>query len=581
MRILLSPTVRPGRGSGHLRRCLRLTRRLGEGSAVLLEGERGAQALAGLELEGPRPEVRARFAREEPWDLILLDRWATSLEELQPFAGLPAAGLDEGGPARRYLPFLIDTPLGSSFGHSPNLTSAAFLELPARSAVFRFPFRRVLLSFGGEDAPDLSGRLLEGLLRGRLFPPQQLTVVQGPFFRRTTWPAGLQVLVNPRELKAILPDYDLVLTLFGLTAFEARAAGVPTILFNPSRYHRRLARESGFPEIGVLRPRLRKLKALLADRAVFEPRLSEPAGASGETAGQGGGPVELLASLLPAGPVSCPVCRSAPNPAAARFERRTFLRCRACGLLYQVIFGERAPSYGPGYFLEEYRRQYGRTYLEDFEAILRTGHARLRILRRLLPRKGPAGRPPRLLDIGCAYGPFLQACREQGLQAEGCELSEEAARYVREQLGIPCRTADFEKEGPGFGPAGGYQVVSMWYVLEHFRDPASVLRSVNRLLAPGGLLALSTPNAAGVSARRDREAFLRASPEDHGTVWSPAAARRILRRFGFRLRRVRVTGHHPERFPPLLPPWALSALSRLLRLGDTFEAYAVKIGDPE
>jgi SAM-dependent methyltransferase len=126
-------------------------------------------------------------------------------------------------------------------------------------------------------------------------------------------------------------------------------------------------------------------------------------------------------------------------------------------------------------------------------------------------------------------------------------------------------------------------------VIEHFRNPAVVLARAAGLLRPGGVLAVSTPNGAGISGRRDRTAFLRASPDDHRTVWNPRAARRILRRFGFRPRRVVVTGHHPERFPWFRTGSSAQGLSartavfrllalasRICRLGDTFELYAVK-----
>ena len=76
------------------------------------------------------------------------------------------------------------------------------------------------------------------------------------------------------------------------------------------------------------------------------------------------------------------------------------------------------------------------------------------------------------------------------------------------------------------------------------------------------------------------------SPQDHYTVWSPRCTAGILERYGFRLRKVVVTGHHGERFPwpgQLSPDSAIasgfSRLSRLLNLGDTFEAYAVKQRD--
>jgi SAM-dependent methyltransferase len=123
-------------------------------------------------------------------------------------------------------------------------------------------------------------------------------------------------------------------------------------------------------------------------------------------------------------------------------------------------------------------------------------------------------------------------------------------------------------------------------VLEHFKDVDLVLRRIGSLLHPGGVFAFSTPNGRGVSARADLFSFLRVSPADHYTIFSPRGLRALLARYGFSLKLVRVTGHHPERFPGVLGMLARRAgvaraallfASRLFGLGDTFEAYAVKV----
>jgi 2-polyprenyl-3-methyl-5-hydroxy-6-metoxy-1,4-benzoquinol methylase len=581
MKVLLVPATGRGQGSGHLRRCLRLARRLGEDSAVLLEpdgasGQAGVrELLAPLTGEEPLPAVRERFEPDEGWELVVLDRRRTSLAELARFLPLPVLGLDEGGPARRFLPYLIDTPVCPPFGHPPNRRSPELLELPDRRRAWRFPFQKVLVSFGGEDALDLSGRLLNGLLARGLFRPEQLTVVQGPYFRRERWPAGVAVLVNPPALARLLPEYDLLFTAFGLTAWEALTAGVPVVLLHPSRYHRRLGRLAGFPDIGLRRPRINRLAHLLADRRRFELLLARSPGGQQE---HGPEAHDLFTGLTPIGDPRCPICGGAANPAVARFPARTYLRCRTCGILYLVCFGEAARRYGEEYFFEEYRRQYGRTYLEDFEAIKDLGRQRLLLVQSLLPA---GGQPPRLLDVGCAYGAFLSAARERGFTAEGRDISSQAAGYVSERLGIPCVTEDFSALAAATTDGPRYDVLTFWYVLEHFRNTHAVLRRANRLLRPGGVLAFSTPSAGGISARRSLSRFLQESPSDHFTVWSPEGTAAVLARFGFRLRRIRITGHHPERFPGgrAMPHGALRLASRLLGLGDTFEAYAVKIGE--
>jgi len=90
--------------------------------------------------------------------------------------------------------------------------------------------------------------------------------------------------------------------------------------------------------------------------------------------------------------------------------------------------------------------------------------------------------------------------------------------------------------------------------------------------------------------RDHREGFFARSPEDHFTVWEPSRVKGILKAYGFRVERIRITGHHPERLPglrflatrPRFNPFdrllaaAGNLVSRAFGLGDTFEIYAVR-----
>lgn len=376
--------------------------------------------------------------------------------------------------------------------------------------------------------------------------------------------------------------FDIVFTHFGITAFEALASGVPVILFNPSRYHESLGKIAGIPDIGVGRLRERRLRALLRDprplrNSVKEFNLRIGTERPAELA-------RLLLSLEPKGSSRCPVCGGGPGRAIARFPDRTYRRCALCGVVHAQDFVRRGDRYGREYFFSEYRAQYGRTYLEDFPNIRALCVPRARAIGGLL-RRVPAGVPAgTIVDVGCAFGAFLDALREEGLKGFGVDVSVDAVRHVRRVLGIPAACGPFEsipREALPRRIAG----VTLWYVIEHFTDVDGVLRRVGALLGPGGVLAFSTPNGRGISARADLLAFLRASPPDHFTVFSPRGLRALLARYGFSLKLVRVTGHHPERFPGFLGRLgsgdgiarrALLLASRLFGLGDTFEAYAVK-----
>jgi 2-polyprenyl-3-methyl-5-hydroxy-6-metoxy-1,4-benzoquinol methylase len=109
----------------------------------------------------------------------------------------------------------------------------------------------------------------------------------------------------------------------------------------------------------------------------------------------------------------------------------------------------------------------------------------------------------------------------------------------------------------------------MWYVIEHLTGLRAALAQVNALLEPGGVFAFSTPSFAGISRRKSLTAFLRNSPGDHWTIWDPRRCKKMLAAYGFKVKKIVVTGHHPERFNKMI--------SRVLGLGDTFECYAIKV----
>ncbi|MDR1786504.1 MAG: class I SAM-dependent methyltransferase [Spirochaetaceae bacterium] len=198
-------------------------------------------------------------------------------------------------------------------------------------------------------------------------------------------------------------------------------------------------------------------------------------------------------------------------------------------------------------------------------------------------RRYTGARRGAILDVGCAYGPFLAAAADAGWDAYGIDVSERAVAYVRDTLGfpaVPSSLEDFDPEG-AFG-VREFDAVTLWFVLEHLPDAGAALKKIRSLLKPGGLLAFSTPSASGVSARTNPQGFYGSSPRDHVTLWEPERARPILSSLGFDVLKIVSTGHHPERFPRMerasgdsLAFKALGLWSRVRSLGDTFEAYCV------
>lgn len=583
--LLFVPSLRIDRGMGHLRRCLSAAAGAGPGAAVFFTYD---PAFWGGKPVFDRATVQALADQA---GALLWDQWPTGtlvsvvVTDLQ---AVPRAayeflrarsvrlvGWDEGGRDRARFPFLVDS-LPHDSKPEPNVRLPGLLELdvPPKPPRFDRPVRRVLVVFGGADPAGLTLKFLSfaQFLRRQDRCPFQFTVVRGPL-SRFILPPDTEVLEAPRNLAALLGNYDLTVTSWGITALESLAAGTPVLLLNPSAYHERLSRAAGLPSFGIRRPRASAFFSGLDDapeaaRQAFSRLLQVPLNAG-----------QYFRSFRGTDGL-CPICRTGGHPSFARTEHKTFHRCQTCGLEYLSVHQLPEKEYSEAYFFDDYQKQYGKTYLQDFPHIQGLGKARLDFLNRFVG--GRSGL--RILDAGCAYGPFLAAAAEAGHHPFGVDVAGAAVAHVQESLGFPAVRAsftdlDWNEAFPGVPQP---DVLTQWYVIEHFPDLNLVLRRANKLLPNGGIFAFSTPNGRGITRTFSPAKFWQESPDDHFSILNPRQARKTLELYGFEVLGIRITGSHPERFPWLKAPTgilyeAVAWADRRLGWGDTFEVYARKI----
>ena len=136
------------------------------------------------------------------------------------------------------------------------------------------------------------------------------------------------------------------------------------------------------------------------------------------------------------------------------------------------------------------------------------------------------GRKPRLLDLGCNDWWMGEYFARQGVRCDGVELNkrsvekalERIERFGRDATVVQGDLHDAAKLLNGSGPDGGYDAVSLFEVYEHVPDTVRTLEVIEKLLAPGGRVYLSTPNGAFERgqlqswARVERKGHLRAIP---------------------------------------------------------------------
>jgi SAM-dependent methyltransferase len=216
---------------------------------------------------------------------------------------------------------------------------------------------------------------------------------------------------------------------------------------------------------------------------------------------------------------SCPLCgTSCPNLYCEK-NGFTILRCSSCGL----AFVNDEPSE------EEVRKFYRESYLPyhllygDFEEKAERRYS--------LVESAAGNRLGSLLDVGCSYGFFLNVARTHGWAVKGVEMGSRPAEYARTRYGLdvfegPLQKADFAESS--------FDVVTLFHVIEHARDPLDLLSTVRRILKKGGSLVMLTPNIESLHSQILGKAWTWLSPPDHLFYFSRRSMGLALRKCGFR-----------------------------------------------
>lgn len=139
----------------------------------------------------------------------------------------------------------------------------------------------------------------------------------------------------------------------------------------------------------------------------------------------------------------------------------------------------------------------------------------------------PAGK---ILDVGCGAGRFLRRMRKHGWQVEGVDYDAQAARRVVERYGIQAHAGDLISCA---FPDKSFDAITMSQTVEHLYDPRSTLAECLRVLKPGGLLVMTTPNVNSMGAAEFGPFWRGWEPPRHLHLFTPDSLQRLVQGAGF------------------------------------------------
>lgn len=165
--------------------------------------------------------------------------------------------------------------------------------------------------------------------------------------------------------------------------------------------------------------------------------------------------------------------------------------------------------------------------------------------------------PGALLEIGCAYGYFLDRARLRFPEVYGIELAaaavEECHRRGLDTVKRGAVSARTLADLPDFG------LVVMLDVIEHLPDPHAVLSAVAPKMKQGALLFITTGDFSSLAARVSGRHWRLMTPPQHLWFFTPGAIAKLAGRCGLEV----VGISHPGKKVPL----GLMAFQALRPLG--------------
>ena len=155
-------------------------------------------------------------------------------------------------------------------------------------------------------------------------------------------------------------------------------------------------------------------------------------------------------------------------------------------------------------------------------------------LRHLPPAKPGA----LLLDVGCGHGDFLDLARQAGWQVHGLDFDARAVEAARAR-GVEVIHGDLDMLD---AVSERYDYITLSHVIEHLHRPLEALQKVLRLLKPGGVIWIDTPNIDALGHRRFGRYWRGLEAPRHLAIFSPEALKRALTNAGFETVRARYRG---------------------------------------
>lgn len=205
------------------------------------------------------------------------------------------------------------------------------------------------------------------------------------------------------------------------------------------------------------------------------------------------------------------------------YEACYLAKCRSC----KFVFVQRIPSEPE--LIEHYSR-----YPRSFDVSDLT----IKRYNQLLDTFESSRKHNRILDVGAGNCLFLIEATKRGWQAYGTDFGQSAVD-IGTQHGINMKQGKLSAD---WYPSNFFDVVTTFETIEHVNSPNTEIENIQKILRPGGLVYLTTPNFNSIERRTMKINYNAIEYPEHLSYYTPHSMNYLLRKHGFEKVSLQTTG---------------------------------------
>ena len=216
----------------------------------------------------------------------------------------------------------------------------------------------------------------------------------------------------------------------------------------------------------------------------------------------------------------CPVCSSSKNRKIFDKEGSSFVVCNNCKMVYLN------PVFKDKYLFDYYSKSpdvQANAHEKEkkfYKSIYGSG---LEIINKR-KKKG------KLLDLGCSGGFFLDMAKNSSWKTFGIEINNKEFAIANKK-----KHKVWNQELSTLHKKEKFDVITMWDVFEHIKNPHKILSEIKKRLNKRGLIFIQIPNSDSIAAKVLREKCNMFDPIEHVNLYNLSALKKLFTITNFRI----------------------------------------------